>query len=151
MKKAISNAVKNGVKSVKAKIQKAVKMFQFRIEFCPNRNIVIIHTRKMFPKAQTDPMMRAHFDKAQEKKEVDGNKHPLIASIKRLKGVLKVSSEQYELRIEKAEMFTWDEILPKVRIALKKHFADGKELDELPAQVPSKEYLAGLRSHGCDV
>ncbi len=129
----------------KAKAKK-VTGFRFQIEHCPNKNIVIIHTRKMFPKAETDPLMSS-FDKSKRK----GNQHPLIKSIRRLKGILKVGSECYQLRIEKAELFTWDEILPKVRHALKEHFADGKELDEISAHKPAADYLMALRLQGCDV
>ncbi len=125
---------------------KRAKGFQFKVEHCPNQNIIIVHTKKMFPKAETDPLMSS-FDKS----EREGNKHPLIKSIRRLKGVLKVGSNRYELRIEKAELFSWDEIIPKVRHALKEHFANGKELDELPAHKPSADYLAALRLQGCDV
>lgn len=127
------------------KVKKA-KGFQFQVEYCPNQNIIIVHTKKMFPKAETDPLMSS-FDKSERK----GNQHSLIKSIRRLKGVLKVGSHQYQLRVEKAELFSWDDILPNVRAALKKHFADGKELDEIPAHKPSADYLMSLRRQGCDV
>lgn len=130
---------------------KKVKGFQFQVEYCPNQNIIIVHAKKMFPKAETDPMMRSSFDKAAERKEREGNQHPLIKSIRRFKGVLKIGSQRYQLRIEKAELFSWDDILPKVRRALKEHFADGKELDEIPAHKPSADYLMALRLQGCDV
>lgn len=130
---------------------KKVKGFRFQVEYCPNQNIIIVHARKMFPLSETDPLMRSSFDKAKEKKEREGNQHPLIKTIRRTKGVLKVNSSRYQLRVEKAELFTWDEILPKVRRALKNHFADGKELDEIPAHKPSADYLMALRLQGCDV
>jgi hypothetical protein len=95
--------------------------------------------------------MRSSFSKATEKKEGEGNRHPLIKSIRRFKGVLNVNSKQYQLCIEKAEMFEWNEIMPKVRRALKKHFADGKELDEAPAHRPTTDCLASMRRQGCDV
>lgn len=130
---------------------KNVKGFRFQIEHYPNPNIVCVHTRKIFPKSQTDSLMMSHLNKAKGNEERKGNRHPLIKSIRRLKGVLKVSSELYELRIEKATLFQWEELLPKVRRALKKQFADGKELEEAPERIPSAEYLASLRSQGCDV
>lgn len=136
----------NGHATTAAKKVKKAKGFQFQVEYCPNQNIIIVHTKKVFPKAETDPLMSS-FDKS----EREGNKHPLIKTIRRLKGVLKVGSHHYQLCIEKAELFSWDDILPKVRIALKKHFADGKELDEIPAHRPSADYLASLRLQGCDV
>jgi hypothetical protein len=136
----------NGHATTTAKKVKKAKGFQFQVEYCPNQNIIIVHTKKVFPKAETDPLMSC-FDKSERK----GNQHPLIKSIRRLKGVLKVGSQQYQLRIEKAELFSWDDILPKVRTALKKHFADGKELDEIPAHRPSADYLMSLRLQGCDV
>ena len=132
-------------------IKKNAKGFRFQIEHYPNPDIVCVHTRKMFPRSQTDSLMKSHFDKAKENEERKGNRHPLIKSIRRLKGVLEVSSELYELRIEKATLFQWEELLPKVRRALKKYFADGKELEETPERIPSKEYLASLRHQGCDV
>ena len=124
--------------------------FIFQVEHVPNPNIVIVHTRKKFPRSQSDPLMQISFRKA-EKAETEGNKHPLIKSVRRIKGVLNVSSERYQLRLEKATLFQWVEILPKVRRALKKHFADGMELEEIPAHKPSEEYLMGLRLQGCDV
>lgn len=140
----VTNA--NGHATTTAKKVKKAKGFQFQVEYCPNQNIIIVHTKKVLPKAETDPLMSC-FDKSGR----EGNKHPLIKTIRRLKGVLKVGSHHYQLRIEKAELFSWDDILPKVRIALKKHFADGKELDEIPAHRPSADYLASLRLQGCDV
>lgn len=122
------------------------KGFRFQVEHCPNQNIVIIHAKKAFPRAETDPLMSS-FDKTERK----GNKHPLIKSVRRIEGVLKVGSDHYQLRVEKAELFDWDDILPKVRRSLKKHFADGEELDELPAHKPSADYLEYLRGRGCDV
>lgn len=136
----------NGHATPPAKKVKKAKSFQFQVEYCPNRNIIVVHAKKMFPNAETDPLMSS-FDKSERK----GNQHPLIKSIRRLKGVLKVGSKQYLLRIEKAELFSWDDILPKVRIALKKYFADGKELDEIASHRPSAGYLISLRSQGCDV
>ncbi|MFA6314754.1 MAG: NifU N-terminal domain-containing protein [Candidatus Paceibacterota bacterium] len=121
----------NGHTTAAKKIKKA-KGFQFQVEYYPNPNIITVHTKKMFPKAQTDPLMSC-FNKSERK----GNQHPLIKSIRRLKGVLKIGSEYYQLRVEKAKLFSWDDLLPKVRIALKNHFADGKELEEIPAQKPT--------------
>jgi Pyruvate/2-oxoacid:ferredoxin oxidoreductase delta subunit len=129
-----------------AKKTKKSKGFRFQIEHCPDQNIIIVHTMKKFPKAETDPLMSS-FDKTERK----GNQHPLIKSIRRIKGVLKVSSDKFQLYVEKAELFQWDEILPKVRRALKEHFADGMELDEIPAHKPSADYLMALRLQGCDV
>jgi hypothetical protein len=129
-----------------AKAKKA-RGFQFKIEYHPNQNMITIHTKKMFPPSATDSISMC----LDEKRYRKGNKHALIKSIRRFTGVLKVSSDHYELSIEKAELFTWEEILPKVRRALKKHFAAGKELNELPAQGPSPDQLAFLRSQGCNV
>jgi hypothetical protein len=140
----------NGHATAAKKVKKA-KGFQFQVEYCPNQNIVIVHSKKMFPLSETDHLMRSHFDKAKEKKEREGNQHPLIKAIRRARGVLKVNSSRYQLRVEKAELFTWDEILPKIRTALKKYFADGKELDEIPPHKPSADYLMALRLQGCDV
>jgi hypothetical protein len=122
------------------KTKKVTKKLRFQVEYFRNRqNVITIHTKKRFPRADTDPLTFIFETWGQK-----SHKHPLIGSIRQIKGVVRVSSEHYELHIEKAKLFSWDEILPRVRLALKEHFADGKELDEIPNYKSLADQLPSL-------
>jgi len=148
-------AAVNGHSSTPRSAKKKVKGFRIQFEFCPNQDIVIVHSRKKFLYSESESHMQRLTRKGKngsfEKPVPVGNKHPLFKAIRRIKGVLKTSSDQYELHVEKASLFSWDEILPKVRRAIRKHYADGLPLDEAPAHRPSEEVLMALRLRGCDV
>lgn len=115
------------------------KMFEIRFEHHPNDDIVTVHTRKKFPKYDS------------EYGENRDNPKSLYRSLLQTHGIIKVRGQGFELSITKGSIFTWEELKPSILRSLKKHFSDGLEIKELPASHPSPEYLAYCRKEGSDI
>ncbi len=117
------------------------KMFELRFEHYPNKDIVTIHTRKKFFKFSSEHGMDM------EKKPSD----PFLKSLLRVKGVVAIGTRNYELRVTKGKVFSWEELKPIILGLMEKHFTDGLKIKELPASFPSPEYLAQCLQQGCDI
>lgn len=101
--------------------------FVFRLEFAPNADVIHIHTRKRFPQSsEWDMLGFADAPKSEKKK-----RHPFYAALVRIRGLVNFSSVDYEVQISKAKMFTWDELLPRIKKALQIHIAGGSQLKEI--------------------
>ncbi len=115
------------------------KMFEIRFEYHPNDDIVTVHTRKKFPRYDS------------QFSDGEGKQKSLHRSLLGTQGVVKVSTGEYELSVTKGNMFTWEELKPKIITSLKKHFSDGMKIKELPESRPHPDYLASLRHQGSDL
>ena len=108
--------------------------FPFRIEFCPNPDVIVIHTRSRFPKSDTmDSLDIRYCNKNRQERGV--KRHPLYLALSKVHGVVSASTSgnggDYGLHVCKANnLFTWDEILPKVLAAIQTTVAGKRKMIE---------------------
>lgn len=104
--------------------------FRYKIEKCQNPQIIVIHTRVVIPRANAVDAF-ASMAAANEHDWMVQSRHPLYNALAAIDGIETASPVSgYDLRLSKAELFSWDEILPSVLKAIQKHLADGAEMTE---------------------
>ena len=94
---------------------------RYCFDYCPNPEIVVLHLdKKVFNESvSTDPLHRSlsalREDGAQPKADPE-----IIADLMKIDGIKSVTGSPYEICIEKAKVFLWQELKPSILDCLKK-------------------------------
>ncbi len=132
------------------------KRFPYYLEYSPNPDCIKVHARVRFPEGDSMDSIDLRFYN-KHKKTFKGKKrdkrHPLFDALARIKGLKSASGGNYYLQVVKGnDLFTWPELLPKILNAVQKHVAGERKLFEIgQPRRPHPEYVASLRSQGCDL
>ncbi len=126
-----------------------MKKFPYKLEYCPNPNVIQIQARSRFPKQGSMDILNLRLGGK------DRKRHPLYVALSKISGIESASAtgSGYCLQVAKAnDLFSWDEILPKILAAIQTALAGKRQMAQVGEAVrPSREYLIGLRLQGCDV
>ncbi len=108
---------------------------KYRIKEVPNRNILCFQVTK---KVSSNLLILINSNKIPEvfkgqipKDESDFLKRLSVALLA-IPGVIELSFDQYEISVEKSDAFEWEDINFEVIAVIKRIFAKGAEMQELP-------------------
>jgi hypothetical protein len=131
---------------------------KYQIEYCPNPDVLMIHTNQRLVRGTM--AVFEYFDLgegAEEDFRKEANEADQLISFCRavteLDGMQeRISFSRYDIQMEKASMFSWDDIVPSILDALRTFVAKGNSLEEFaPAKRPTEKELEALRKEGCEV
>jgi len=123
---------------------------KYRIEYCPNPNVVLIHVDQRLIRGTILYITALRFDSAIRDIEKEAIDREGLTNFCGVVGELDgmeehISFYRYNAQISKADMFSWDAILPHVLDALRTFVAHDHELEELrPPTRPTTAELASL-------
>ncbi len=96
----------------------------FKLEICDQGTALVLHSRIRLDKKKVKPILR-------EIKKIIGIKPDTIdLDLDEMDDLI----DPYELLFEKAELFTWDELIPQIEDVIQKFIKDKVLLTKLPSQ-----------------
>lgn len=109
-----------------------IRAFLYRVEYAPNPEVVVIHTKKRLPAIGALESGVCNLRELRcEPRGTREKRHSLYRALLGVRGLKDASPDDYELQIEKARLFTWKRVLPGVLKALQAHLAAGRPMKAL--------------------
>ena len=105
-----------------------MKQVTYRMERCPNKDVVVLATRERFPR-----FFLSEYSLSDEAPQA-------LNEIKQSHGVVGYCigvSNPFEIQVTKGKMFTWDEVLPEFLDKLGKYF----DMEFVPESNPQPSVL----------
>lgn len=124
------------------------KGFVYQVEYCPNPECILIHTRTKFPEFENRILDLRTCVKNAGKPGWSLKRVPTFyKDLAKIRGLKSASpTDDYSLFCEKANsLFTWTELLPKIMKVIQLHIAGKRTMTTEGDKHPSREELAALR------
>jgi hypothetical protein len=118
---------------------------KIKIEEVPNEAILYFHVdRKVSPELVVDAgsveSIKEEWDIMDTGKQPPETLVALATALFEILGVTSLGFDKYEIVVEKAEVFEWEDIEPKVVEVIKAQFLkEGEEVKEMPRKVCTEE------------
>lgn len=88
------------------------KKLVYRVESVPNPEVKQIHFRRVLTRRGILSLQHGFPE----------DKHPLGNKLLEVQGVMSVFIQKYEIQLEKALLFSWDKLLPRVLATIREHY-----------------------------
>lgn len=131
---------------------------KYQIEYAPHQDVVIIHVNQRLIQGSI-LCFRMSDDSRHEKENLTKeamNQEALInfcKTVSELDGMEEhILFNRYDIQLSKASMFSWDDLIPEILLALKMFVARDEQIEEsAPPKRPTEECLEVFRKQGCSV
>lgn len=100
--------------------------FAYLIERCPFDAVIVIHSRELLPRAPGSTKEGGLQYYLEKNKKL----HPFYIALGEVRGISQVRTDHggYEMQITRGDLFTWEELIPQVVMAIKIHLASGRSM-----------------------
>ncbi|MCR4279537.1 MAG: hypothetical protein NUV78_02230 [Candidatus Zambryskibacteria bacterium] len=131
---------------------------KYQIEYCPNSDVIQIHVDQRLIRGTI--LCFEHYDIGRHtKKEFKTEAMDADVLVRFCRAVSEfdgmeqqISFGRYEIQLQKASMFRWEQLVPHILEALRIFVARDENLEEsVPPKRPTARMLRELRKQGCDV
>ena len=123
---------------------------KYRLEFYPNRNMMSVHVDR---RVSTESLyFGGEFALGKSIEEALRSGPSIVKGILGLRGVVGIDLKGYNIRLEKAEVFKWEDILDKALVIINVELDPNGQLEKVAEdKKPSQKYLRALERQACDI